>query len=83
MACARINCAAPYPFAPVTSAHYLNVGHSLTQLEGSILLLNGPFMVSALWTLPIEPAFYALIVAMPICRWINRTATRGTQAAGS
>jgi exopolysaccharide production protein ExoZ len=31
-------------------------------------------MVSALWTLPIELAFYALIVVMLICKWINRTA---------
>ncbi|MFM0555995.1 hypothetical protein P0D69_34245 [Paraburkholderia sediminicola] len=49
----------------------------------SILLPNGPFMVSALGTLPTELAFYALIAAMLICKWINRTATATHDSHGA
>ncbi|HZZ13328.1 MAG TPA: acyltransferase [Paraburkholderia sp.] len=75
IACALINYPVIYPFAALASAHDLHVGASLRELLDSMLLLRGPFMVSALWTLPIELGFYVLIVAMLVCKWIARATT--------
>jgi len=61
LACALINFAALRPFANLVAAQGLYVNAGFDNLLRSILLLRGPFMVSALWTIPVELAFYALI----------------------
>jgi exopolysaccharide production protein ExoZ len=60
------------PFEQVAAARQLHVSATLGTLARSMLLLKGPFMVSALWTLPIEIAFYALILLVLIVRRLDR-----------
>jgi exopolysaccharide production protein ExoZ len=70
--CALVSFAVLRPFEQVAAAQQLHVSAALGTLTRSMLLLKGPFMVSALWTLPIEVAFYALILLVLIVRRLDR-----------
>jgi exopolysaccharide production protein ExoZ len=70
--CALISFAVLRPFEQVAAAQQLHVSATFGTLARSMLLLKGPFMVSALWTLPIEVAFYALILLVLIVRRLDR-----------
>jgi exopolysaccharide production protein ExoZ len=70
--CALVSFAVLRPFEQVAAAQQLHVSAAPGTLARSILLLKGPFMVSALWTLPIEIAFYTLILLVVIVRRLDR-----------
>ena len=75
IACALINYAVLHPFSVVAIRYGLRVNASLTTLTHSILLIKDPFLVSAMWTLPIELAFYGLVALMLIFKWGSRMTT--------
>jgi exopolysaccharide production protein ExoZ len=70
--CALVSFAVLRPFEQVAAAQQLHVSATVDTLARSMLLLKGPFMVSALWTLPIEIAFYAFILLVLIVRRLDR-----------
>jgi len=72
LGCALMNFAVLRPFGHVAAAQHLHVHAGLGDLARSILLLRGPFLVSALWTLPVELAFYAIILLVLIVGRIHR-----------
>ena len=72
LGCALMNFAVLRPFGQVAAAQHLHVHAGLGDLVRSILLLKDPFLVSALWTLPVELAFYAIMLLVQIVGRIHR-----------
>lgn len=72
LCCALISVAVLRPFGYAATAQHIITYPSLAPLVHSILLVNGTFIVSALWTLPIELAFYGLILVCIITGVIRR-----------
>lgn len=72
IACAVVNYAVLVFYAHLALSQKMYVDHSLRALVDSMVLIKGPFLVSALWTLPIELAFYALVLVLLLGRWQNR-----------
>jgi len=77
LVCAVISFAALRPFEQAALAQRLSVSASLGALAHSMLLLPGQALVSALWTLPIELAFYAAILLALIFGQIHRVTAFG------
>ena len=72
IACAVINIAVLIPFADTAIRYGLTVSATPAAFIASLLLIKGPFLVGALWTLPIEIGFYALIALLIWRGWIGR-----------
>lgn len=70
--CAFLNIICLVPFVQVAQAYHLSVSAAPRAFIDSLLLINGPFLVSALWTLPIELAFYGLIFLLLFTGRIER-----------
>lgn len=72
IACAVINLAVLLPFAELATRYGLVVSATPGAFIASLLLIKGPFVVGALWTLPIELGFYAIIALLIWRGWIGR-----------
>lgn len=75
IACALIDFAALRLSGDLAYDYGLSVRSDVASLLRSVLLLMGPFQVSALWTIPIELAFYALVGLLLIGRRLYRIGT--------
>jgi exopolysaccharide production protein ExoZ len=62
--CAVINLAVLIPFSDLANHYGLAVSATPGTFIASLLLMKGPFLVGALWTLPVEIGFYVLIAAL-------------------
>lgn len=69
--CAVINVAVLIPFDDLAARYGLVVSATPGSFLASLLLIKGPFLVGALWTLPIELGFYVLMAALIWRGWIR------------
>lgn len=70
--CAIINLAVLIPFGGLANQYGLAVSATPSAFIASLVLVKGPFLVGALWTLPIEIWFYALIATLVWRGWVGR-----------
>jgi exopolysaccharide production protein ExoZ len=70
--CAIVNLAFLMPAADLANHYGFAVSATPKTFIASLLLIKGPFLVGALWTLPIEIGFYLLIGAMIPLGWVRR-----------
>jgi len=72
IACALLNLSVLLPFGYLAEAYGLHVREGIVEFVSSVLLFGRVFQVSALWTIPVELAFYSLVMFILIAGDIRR-----------